>query len=103
MPAFVAGLILLLLSQTTYSMKVIVTAYCLRGTMANGHYVHPGAVATDPDLIPLGTRLYVPGYGMAKAEDTGSAVQGHHIDVWMASCSRAIHATRYNVPITIYP
>jgi 3D (Asp-Asp-Asp) domain-containing protein len=38
-------------------------------------------VATDPRLIPLGTRLYVPGYGLATVEDTGSGVRGRMIDL----------------------
>lgn len=70
--------------------------------MANGHYVHYGAVATDPRVIPTGTRMYVPGYGYARAEDTGGAVRGRHIDVWVSSCRTAMRMTRYNLRITVY-
>ena len=40
-----------------------------------------GVVAVDPAVIPLGTRLYVPGYGEAIAGDTGGAILGKHIDL----------------------
>lgn len=40
-----------------------------------------GIVAVDPDLIPLGTRMFVPGYGWAVAGDTGRAIQGNRIDL----------------------
>jgi 3D (Asp-Asp-Asp) domain-containing protein len=70
-------------------IKVLVTAYCLTGTTATGTYVHPGTVATDPSVIRLGRHMYVPGYGRGHAEDTGGAIKGRHIDVWMSSCSAA--------------
>lgn len=69
--------------------------------MANGRYVHYGAAATDPYVIPMGTRMYVPGYGYARAEDTGGAVRGRHIDVWVPSCYKAMRMTRH-VTITVY-
>lgn len=40
-----------------------------------------GVIAVDPDVIPLRTRCYVPGYGFAIAADTGSMINGHHIDL----------------------
>ena len=42
----------------------------------------PGIVAVDPAVIPLGTRLSIPGYGEGVAADTGGAVQGMTIDLW---------------------
>lgn len=77
-------------------LTVLVTAYCLIGTTATGTHVHPGTVAVDPRIIRLGRHMYVPGYGRGHAEDTGSAVKGHHIDVWMRSCAAARRwGTRY--------
>ncbi len=54
------------------------------GITATGVPVHRGIVAVDPNVIPLGTRLYIPGYGEATAADTGSGVIGYHIDVGFA-------------------
>ena len=44
-----------------------------------------GAIAVDPKVIPLGTKLYVEGYGFATAEDTGSMIKGNTIDVYFDS------------------
>ena len=54
------------------------------GIAATGVTVQRGIVAVDPSVIPLGTRLYVPGYGQAIAADTGSAVIGNIIDLGFA-------------------
>jgi cystine transport system substrate-binding protein len=81
------------------TMTVLVTAYCLTGSTATGLPVGPGIVAVDPSVIPLGTRMSIPGYGDGVAADVGSAVKGAHIDVWIASCSAAAAFAR-NVTIT---
>ncbi|WP_213974861.1 3D domain-containing protein, partial [Tepidanaerobacter acetatoxydans] len=41
-----------------------------------------GVAAVDPKVIPLGTRVYVDGYGFARAEDTGGAIKGDKIDLF---------------------
>ncbi len=51
------------------------------GTTATGTPVYKGIVAVDPRVIPLGTRMYVPGYGPALAADTGGGVIGNMIDL----------------------
>lgn len=48
---------------------------------ATGTLCRRGVIATDPNFIPLGTRVYIPGYGYAVAEDTGGAIVGNVIDV----------------------
>ena len=71
------------------TMTVHATGYCLKGTTATGLPVGPGIVATDPSVIPLGTRMTIPGYGEGVAADTGGGIQGRRIDVWIKSCSAA--------------
>jgi len=83
-------------------LTVSATCYCLTGSTASGLPVGPGIIATDPTVIPLGTRLFVPGYGKGVAADTGSAVQGNTIDLWVASCAQASAYGRRTVTITIY-
>ncbi|HEY8173130.1 MAG TPA: ubiquitin-like domain-containing protein [Dehalococcoidia bacterium] len=51
------------------------------GHTATGVIVTYGVVAVDPDVIPLGTRMFIPGYGYAVAADTGGAVKGYIIDL----------------------
>lgn len=51
------------------------------GFTATGVPVDRGVVAVDPSVIPLGTRLYIPGYGFGVAADTGGAIRGHMIDL----------------------
>jgi 3D (Asp-Asp-Asp) domain-containing protein/peptidoglycan hydrolase CwlO-like protein len=83
-------------------MTVSSTGYCLQGTTATGIPVSWGVVAVDPSVIPLGTRMFVPGYGEGVAADTGSAVQGAMIDLWFPSCADAVGWGRKTVTITIH-
>jgi 3D (Asp-Asp-Asp) domain-containing protein len=60
-----------------------------------------GIVAVDPRVIPLGTRLYIPGYGYAIAADTGGAIKGNRIDLCFNTCSEAIRWGRREVKVYI--
>ena len=82
-------------------LTVSSTYYCLKGSTTSGLPVGPGIMATDPSVIPLGTRAYVPGYGNAVAADVGSAVKGLDIDLWVADCAKASAYGRQTVTITI--
>ena len=59
-----------------YRIKVDAVAYFLPGKTALGVPVRKGVVAVDPKLIPLGTKLHVPGYGPGLAADVGHAIKG---------------------------
>jgi 3D (Asp-Asp-Asp) domain-containing protein len=83
-------------------MTVSSTGYCLKGTTATGIPVGWGVIAVDPGVIPLGTRMFVPGYGEGVAADTGSAVRGAMIDVWFPTCSQALQWGRKTVTITLH-
>ena len=69
------------------STIVKATAYSGGGHCANGMAVGVGRIATDPRYIPLGTWLYVEGYGLSQACDTGGAIKGWFIDVYFTSNS----------------
>ncbi len=79
-----------------------VTAYALPGTTATGMPVGYGIIAVDPRVIPLGTRLYVPGYGEGIAADTGSAVKGNVVDVWLPSRDEALDWGIKHLTVTVY-
>lgn len=82
-------------------LTVSATCYDLPGTTATGMPVGPGVVAVDPTVIPLGARMYIPGYGKGVAADVGSAVKGADIDLWMAPAQCGMWGRR-TVTITIY-
>jgi 3D (Asp-Asp-Asp) domain-containing protein len=86
----------------SYRLRVDSVAYHLPGRTASGLPVRKGVVAVDPQLIPLGTRLFVPGYGKAVAADVGVAVRGRIIDLWMPNDDQARRWGRKTVVITIY-
>jgi uncharacterized protein YabE (DUF348 family) len=66
------------------------TAYSIPGgRTATGASVRQGIVAVDPSIIPLGTKVYVDGYGPAVALDTGGAIRGKKIDLYMNSLGAA--------------
>jgi len=77
-------------------------AYHLPGKTASGLPVGVGVIAVDPTVIPLGTRVFIPGYGPAVAADVGTAVKGNIIDLWMPSTAQALAWGRRTVTITIY-
>ena len=67
-------------------LKVFSTSYdknCkgCNETTATGLPTGHGVVAVDPKVIPLGTKLYVPGYGTAIAGDTGGNIKGNRVDL----------------------
>lgn len=56
---------------------------------ATGEYLRRGIIAVDPSIIPMGTRVFIPGYGVAVAADTGGAIRGNKIDLAFDSRSEA--------------
>ncbi len=80
------------------------TAYCLQGRTASGGGVRRGIVAADPRVLPLGTRIQVSAgsySGTYTVADTGGAVKGRILDVWVPSCSEAIRFGRKNVMVSV--
>ena len=71
------------------------------GITATGIAARTGVVAVDPNVIPLGTRVYVPGYGVALAADTGGAIVGNKIDLCMEDYSQAMGFGRRRVAVYV--
>lgn len=69
----------------TKAILVRASAYSSGSTTATGGAVHYGVVAVDPRVIPLGSSLYVEGYGDGVALDTGGAIKGNKVDLYMDS------------------
>lgn len=90
-----------------YVTATAYTAYCngCSGRTATGFNLraNPNAkvIAVDPRVIPLGTKVYVEGYGYAVAADTGGAIKGNKIDVFMSSKADAYRWGRKQVKIKI--
>jgi uncharacterized protein YabE (DUF348 family)/3D (Asp-Asp-Asp) domain-containing protein len=85
-------------------LDMIATAYTAgcsgcSGTTAIGRPAGHGIVAVDPSVIPLGTRLYIPGYGFAIAGDTGGAIHGNRIDLGFNSYADAMRFGRREVTV----
>jgi 3D (Asp-Asp-Asp) domain-containing protein len=84
------------------SLTVVATGYSLGGRTATGAPTGWGVVAVDPSVIPLGTRMTIPGYGSGVAADTGSAIQGAAIDLWFPTVAQARAWGRRTVTIALH-
>ena len=71
------------------------------GLTATGIPATYGIVAVDPEVIPLGTKVYIPGYGTALAADTGGAIYGYKIDLCMENYYQAMDFGRRTVTVFI--
>ena len=96
------------LQKTSYisasAINMVATAYTAgcygcSGITASGYRAGHGIVAVDPRVIPLGTRLYIPGYGAAIAGDTGGAIVGNRIDLGFNSLRDAFQFGRRSVTV----
>jgi 3D (Asp-Asp-Asp) domain-containing protein len=78
------------------------TAYCLRGRTATGGSVRRGIVAADTRILPLGTRINIDAgsySGSYTVADTGGAIKGRRLDIWVANCSEARRFGRRTVTV----
>lgn len=77
------------------------------GLTASGTKARVGAVAVDPEVIPLGTKLYIEyadgtgGYGYAVAEDKGSAIKGYRVDLFFNTYQECIDFGRRRVIVYV--
>jgi uncharacterized protein YabE (DUF348 family) len=87
------------------ALHMIATAYTAgcygcSGITASGVRAGFGVIAVDPSVIPLGTKVFIPGYGHAIAGDTGGAIQGHRVDLGFDNVAAAIRFGRR--PVMLY-
>jgi 3D (Asp-Asp-Asp) domain-containing protein/peptidoglycan hydrolase CwlO-like protein len=83
-------------------VTVTATGYSLAGHTATGVAVAYGIVAVDPAVIPLGTRMTIPGYGEGIAADTGGAIVGPRIDLWFPTKAAALAWGTRTVTISLH-
>ena len=80
------------------------TAYCLKGRTASGGSVRRGIVAADTRILPLGTRINISAgaySGTYTVADTGGAVRGRILDIWVPNCSEAIKFGRRSIKVSV--
>ena len=82
------------------------TAYCKGNTTTSGVVVQSGVAAADPELLPVGSVVDVDGLprkynGIYTILDTGPAVQGRQVDVYMWSCIEALEFGRQAIHVTV--
>jgi 3D (Asp-Asp-Asp) domain-containing protein len=87
-------------------LRFTATAYCKGTTTASGVQVRTGIAASDPDLLPVGTVIQIDNLpekynGIYTIMDTGPAVQGRRIDVYMWSCYEALDFGRRSILLTV--
>lgn len=84
------------------ALQVQASAYTYTGNRtATGQVPAVGMVAVDPSVIPLGSKLYIEGYGYAVAADTGGAIKGAKVDLFMEDRSQCLKWGRRNVKLYI--
>lgn len=93
-------------SKAPITLQMTATAYTYGcgngdGVTATGTIPRPGVAAVDPAVIPLGTELYVEGYGYARAEDTGGAIRGARIDLFFPTRETALQWGRRTVEVRV--
>jgi 3D (Asp-Asp-Asp) domain-containing protein len=84
------------------TVTVAATGYSMGGRTTTGLPVGLGTVAVDPSVIPLGSRMSIPGYGEGVAADTGSAVKGATVDLWFPTQQQALGWGRRVVTVTLH-
>jgi len=82
------------------------TAYCQSGTTATGGVTRKGIVAADPRVLPAGTVIRIdtplPRYsGTYRVEDTGGAVKGRIVDIYVPDCAAAKQFGRRRVMVQV--
>jgi 3D (Asp-Asp-Asp) domain-containing protein len=91
----------MIMESTAYDPGPLSCGKYADGYTATGMKAGRGVIAVDPRVIPLGTRVYVDGYGYAIAADTGGAIKGRIIDVCFPTRREALQWGRRMVKVRI--
>jgi len=98
-------------SRGTRTISLVATGYCpcakcnypYGGQPSYlGYPLRKGIVAVDPRVIPMGSKLYIEGYGSAIAADQGNAIKGNRIDLCFSTHQQALNWGMRRVKVTIY-
>jgi 3D (Asp-Asp-Asp) domain-containing protein len=98
-------------SRGARTLTLVATGYCPCAKCNYPYGGHPsylgyplkkGIVAVDPRVIPMGSRLYIEGYGSAIAADQGNAIKGNRIDLCFSSHQEALNWGIKKVRVTVY-
>ncbi|QST00120.1 DUF348 domain-containing protein [Pontibacillus sp. ALD_SL1] len=94
--------------KTLYMQATAYTAYCTgcSGVTSTGINLRANpnqkVIAVDPNVIPLGSKVWVEGYGYAIAGDQGSAIKGNRIDLFISDKGAALNYGRRSVQVKVY-
>ncbi|NLO21208.1 MAG: hypothetical protein GX119_04325 [Syntrophomonadaceae bacterium] len=97
-------------SGSSRTVTMVATGYCTCAKCNYPFYGQPsylgyplrkGIIATDPKVIPMGTKLYVPGYGEGIAADQGGAIKGNRLDLCFSSHQQALNWGMKTVKVII--
>jgi len=77
------------------------TAYTIKGKTASGTRTRRGIIAADPKILPLGTKVHIEGQGVFVVADTGGAIKGNRIDIWVSSPQEAKKFGRRKVRLRV--
>jgi 3D (Asp-Asp-Asp) domain-containing protein len=78
------------------------SAYCFTGRTATGQGVRRGLIAADPRVLPLGSKVYIEAgawSGIYTVADTGGAIKGKRLDIWVPGCGEARKFGRRSVQV----
>lgn len=89
---------------TAQALTFTATAYSLRGRTANGGLVSRGVIAADRRVLPIGTHVRIDAgsySGEYVVADTGGAVRGRRVDIWVPNAGEAVRFGRRPVKLTV--
>ena len=72
------------------------------GLTASGTWAKKGTIAADTNIFPLGTIMYIKGYGYGIVEDRGSAIVGNHIDIFFKNHTKALDWGNRNMEVKVW-